>query len=356
MALAPGLYFKVVYNGKNITADLSIYVCDISYTDKVSGESDELDIELEDTDLNWQNGWAPAKGDTIYCEIGTDNGQLVQCGTFTVDDIRLSGPPDKISIKALSSGISSKLRTKKSYAHENKTLREVVNTIASRNGYTILGTIDNIRVGRLTQYRESDVAFLQRVALDFGYAFSIKDKTIVFTQIYELENFPIRLVLDKTDLTSYSFADRAFDTYSGATVKYYSQKENKMVTADLPADDSVDDFPKDNTEVLEVRKPRAENEAQAKVKAKAHLHRKNSKQKTASFDFPGNALALSGNNLQLTGFGLFTGVYHITQASHKLNNSGYTCSVDAKWVNKPLASANKKPLAGKSDNKNYNTK
>jgi hypothetical protein len=256
----------------------------------------------------------------------------------------------------LSSGISSKLRTKKSYAHENKTLREVVNTIASKNGYTILGTIDNIRVGRLTQYRESDLQFLQRVALDFGYAFSIKDKTMVFTQIYELENFPVKLVLDKTDLTSYSFTDKAFDTYSGATVKYYSQKENKMVTANLAADNTVDTLPVDNTEVLEVRRPRAENEAQAKVKAKAHLHRKNSKQKTASFDFPGNALALSGNNFQLTGFGFLTGVYHITEASHKLSNAGYTCSVDAKWVNKPAADANKKPLASKTNNKNYNTK
>lgn len=41
------------YDNKDITADMSPFLQELTYTDNLEGESDSLDIRLEDADGRW---------------------------------------------------------------------------------------------------------------------------------------------------------------------------------------------------------------------------------------------------------------------------------------------------------------
>ena len=69
--------FTVLYNNKNITADISKHMLSLTYNDKTEGESDEIEIEVEDVDLKWQNSWYPEKGAKLTVTI-----ENLKCGVF----------------------------------------------------------------------------------------------------------------------------------------------------------------------------------------------------------------------------------------------------------------------------------
>lgn len=132
---------KVVYDGKNITEDISEYLVSLTYTDKAHGESDEIDIQLENSDGRWIDAWIPELGDKIQIEIGYE-GLLVNCGTFSIDEISAGGPPDVMNLRGLAAPINAQIRTKKSAAYESQTLRQIAEAVAAANGLTLVdGTL-----------------------------------------------------------------------------------------------------------------------------------------------------------------------------------------------------------------------
>ena len=358
----PFPYFKVLYNNKNVTKALSDYIVAISYSDKVSGESDEISITVADPDLKFQNGSYPQKGDKITVEIGMSDSFVLKCGTFQIDQVKLSGPPDLVNINGIATGIDAKLKTKKSTAHENKTLRQIVNSIAAANGYQILGDIENIAIGRVSQYRETDLQFLNRLANDYGYAFSVRDNNLIFSSVYELEAKKHILTIDKTDLSSYNFTDNTMQTFKSATVKSHNPAENQIIqstTEPAPVAEQKPFNPLDfstfgppatsNSDTLEIR-DKTETQSQAIAKSKAGLHKKNSKSKTFSGSTYGNPLMVSGINFELTGFGELSGIYHITESKHNITKGdGFRTTFEAKRIT--AVSDNKKLPKKKKEEK-----
>ena len=51
----------IKYNDKDISADLQQYLKNVSYTDNMSGEADDLQLTLEDKAGLWQSSWMPEK-------------------------------------------------------------------------------------------------------------------------------------------------------------------------------------------------------------------------------------------------------------------------------------------------------
>ena len=70
VAKVPHPVFVLSYEQKNITSDITPYVRSVTYTDYLSGQSDELEVELEDADGRWARHWYPGKGDTLTLKIG----------------------------------------------------------------------------------------------------------------------------------------------------------------------------------------------------------------------------------------------------------------------------------------------
>ena len=260
--------FTVLYNNKNITADISKHMISLTYNDKTEGESDEIEIEVEDVDLKWQNSWYPEKGAKLTVTI-----ENLKCGVFEIDEIQLSGPPDVVTIRGMATGIVNSLRTKKSDAHESKTLKQIAEKVASKNNLTIQGTIPDITFGRITQNKETDLAFLKRISQEYGVLFAVRENVITFTSIYDVEKRNVSFSVDKLGISSYSLKDKADGMIKNASVKSKSAKKNEPVVANL-------DFEKykkeqgysSDTPVTKdegVTHTKAENKQQAEAKAKA---------------------------------------------------------------------------------------
>jgi len=314
--------YTVLYNNKSITADISKYMLSITYSDKTHGESDEVNIELEDVDGRWQNAWYPEQGATLTVTMGR-----LKCGVFEIDEIELKGPPSTVTIKGMATGITNPVRTKKSDAHENKTLKQIAEKVAQKNSLTVEGAIPEITLGRVTQNKETDVSFLKRISEKYGVLFSIRGKVITFTSIYDLEARGTSFTLDKTDLSNWNLKDKASGMVKEAKVQSKNAKKNSKI--DVSVD--LEKFHQENPQYTKqatansnsaVTDGYAENDQQGEAVAKAIMHTSASNQQEGSVSLQFNDLACAGNSFLLTGLGRLSGKYHIKGSTHKIDRSG----------------------------------
>lgn len=327
---------RVLYNNRNITKDISKYLLSLVYTDKDEKESDELELNIEDVDGLWRNSWYPQKGDQISASIGYDtDGLLLNCGVFEIDEITLSGPPDTISIKSLGAGIKKSFRTKISKSFENQTLKQIAKFIADKNGLKLSGTIANVKFERVTQYRETDLSFLQKIASEYGYLFSVRGTNLIFTSVYDIENGKAVVEIDRSQIKSYNLKDKTSETYTQATTKYHNPGDktvNSATVKTLENQDGVSYKQISTGDTLEVRS-KAETPAQAEAKSRAALHKKNSEQQTGSASLEGNGLLVAGNRFMFTGMGTLSGKYYIKSSRHSVTrSSGYTTDIEIKRI------------------------
>lgn len=333
--------FTVLYNGKNITSDISKYMLSLTYTDKTEGESDEIEIEVEDVDALWQNKWYPEKGAKLTVTIDS-----LKCGVFEIDEIELKGPPDTVSIRGVATGITKSLRTKKSDAHEKKTLRQIAEKVAQRNGLTLqdADSIPDISFDRVSQNQETDLGFLKRVARAHGVVFSVRENVMTFMSIYTLEKQPPAFTISKGDISEYSIKDKADGMVKSAKVKSKNMKANESVETDLAFQQYLAENPDYSSDGVEnddsyVDHSRTENKQQAESKAKAIMHLSASNQQQGNFGFQGRPEAVGGVNLTITGFGKLSGKWHIKQSKHSIDKStGWKVEIEAKRLQLPTKS------------------
>jgi len=326
---------KITYNGKDITADVTANLIMAEYTDNTEGKSDEISLQLEDVDAKWIGPWYPGKGNTLTMEFGYVDTAMVSAGVFEIDEVEVQGPPDTITIRAIATGIKKAFRTKSSSAFENQTLRQIAQTIATKHGMTITGTIENIKFARITQNQEHDLGFLRRISQEYGHIFSIRGSQLVFTSIYDIEKGKAVVSIDRTEMSSHSIRDKTSQVFKAAQVRYHDPTDKTVksfrTTTNTNADGvAIDDVTQDD--ILEIR-TKAENQKQAELKARAALYRHNSKQQDGSITVEGNPLLLGGNNIELTGMGALSGKFHIMKSTHSIDKSGgYTTIVEVKRV------------------------
>lgn len=325
----------ITYNGKDISSDLAATLLSVEYTDKTDNNSDEIRIEVEDTDGLWRGPWYPKKGDTIKLEFGYKGSALVSAGTFKVDEINLQGPPDVVSIMGIAAGFDKAVRTANSKAYEKQTLKQIADSIASKHGFTVQGKIENVSFTRVTQNREHDLEFLRRLSAEYGHIFSVRDKTLVFTSVYDIEKGKAVVTVDRSDLANYSFRDKTSNVFKAAQVRYHDPSDKEVKEYKTSGNTNADGVAVDDTtqeDTLELR-TKAENKGQAEMKAKAALYSHNSKQTEGSFSVEGNPLLVAGNNIELTGMSALSGKYHVTESRHRFDkSSGYTTAVTVKRV------------------------
>ncbi len=339
---------KILYNNKDITQDISESIISVSYKDNAEGHSDTIDIELEDAAGLWRDGWYPDKGADLTVSFGYNN-VFLDCGVFEIDKINLKGPPDTVTISAIGAGINGDVRTKVTTAHENKTLRQIVETIAKKHGFTILGEIEDIVVQRKTQYDKTDLTFLKELGKEYGYMFSLRGKQIIFMDVLEIENLEPVQTIDRTDLSDYSIEDKTLQTYSEVTVQSHNPTTKKVskytIKLENPFDfgagrygiapeDAKKLYPFFNIKTkdrLNIH-TKTEDNKQAERKAVAAIYRANSLQQEGNITVEGNPYLVAGNNFDLTGLGKLSGTYNIMSSSHSISRAGWTVNLDIKRV------------------------
>lgn len=309
--------FRVSYLGKNITADVVADLESMTFADRLGGESDELTITVADPAAKWLGPWYPKKGDQIEGWLGDTDGTIA-AGTYEIDKITYEGNPGRLEIHGLAAGPKSGMRTARSAQYKGKTLRQLAEDVARRHGLTVTGTVPGISLGNITQDNESDIAFLAKVAEEYGFVFTIKTGQLVFMDVFELEAGGVIRTLKRSDLWTWRGSDSLIGVYAACEVKWHHPKEKKTIGHAVKASQA-------NTsgDTL-IKHIRAENAQQAERKAKAALHKENAKAKTIEVDgMEGDRRILAGVNVQADStFGGMAGKYHVTSADHTVTRSG----------------------------------
>lgn len=231
---------EISYNGKNITKDLAPYLKQLDYSDNAEDKSDDLQITLEDRDMLWCGDWYPEKGDTVEATIIVmDEGgeSTISCGSFEVDEVESTGPPNGVTIKAVSVPLSSGIRHEKhSKPWENVTLSSIAGDIAKNGGLELFfDSKDDAKFDRVDQVNQGDLVFLQELCQRTGHSLKVTDKKLVIFDAAEYEKAASVLTLKKgeNNIKSYKFANKNLSPYKAASNKYRDAKSGKTYNGDF---------------------------------------------------------------------------------------------------------------------------
>lgn len=308
---------KIVYEGKDISIDLMPYLISFTYRDKAIGEADELSLHMRDNAHIWKWVWNPKKGDKITATI-SQGGNSLPCGDFDVTEVAFHGNRDNghtCTITALGAGVLDQHRTKTSWAHEGKTLKAVAEHIASKYHYKVQGIIHNFSIGRVTMWNETELGFLHRIAEEFGYFFSLKGNTLIFTYLPEMNNAAGATTVNRLDLMGYSIKDKVVGTYVRMQNRYYHARKKLVI------DNSMNSAGTGSVDVHRTH-CKVDNDEQGIQRVGGRLYKKNMDQVQIDVVMPGNVYILAGNNVNTEGFFNYNGVYMISEATHTISRDG----------------------------------
>lgn len=225
MSVVPRCAWVLTYDGNEVTDELAPWVTGIEYTDHTEGDSDELQIRLQNADGRWWQGWFPSTGDVLTLAFGWRGQSLLDAGIFQVDEIEFGVGPDTATIRALAVPMTSALRTVASTSFEETTLRAIVEQLAARLELELIGDVPEVPILRATQANESSLAFLRRLARDYGYAFSVRPPQLVFWPLVQLELADSTLTIHRSAVfPGASVKSSAQATYAACEVRWFDPR------------------------------------------------------------------------------------------------------------------------------------
>lgn len=308
----------VTYEHVNIADDIKGSVKVLSYTDVASGESDVLSLSLQDRERRWMGSWAPQKGDHLSADIMfTDwdkDGDFwaIYCGSFEVDDIKMSGPPPACTISAMSiprsTAFNEEERTKN---WEEVTVKEVAEEIASRAGISLHYEAEEIAIRLMEQDKQTDCKFLYSVCEKYGLAMKVfAEKIVIFDEAtYEMAA-PV-LNLRYEDFTSYTYNSTLEGTYTGAKIAYSdpgTSEEHIVIVGD-------------GSRIKEINEE-ADSAADAERKAIAALNNANKNDTTLSGTVKAKRELIASRCISISGFGVPDGIYYLDKVVTKVSGNG----------------------------------
>lgn len=326
--------YRLAIAGVDITADIrktpETDLLSISIQDNLE-KSDSLTLDFSDAKGVWKNIWYPTKGDPITVSIGYKNlpESWLPETEYQIDEIELSSW-DKISIQATATPIIQTLRTLRTEAYENVSLKGIVDAVAARNSLTVEGEIKSIAFERVSQSRESDLNLLLRLSQEYGHIFKVYSSAkIVFYDRSILDSADSVFELSALEINParIRLIDSLQGIYNRAEIKYDSGKQGKALTH-LETDESIE-----SGELLYLDN-RAENLSQAIAIAQEGLRRANSTRVTGDISLEGDARYNAGVNFDLIDCGQFSGKWHIIAVKHNVSKSqGWVSRINIRKIN-----------------------
>lgn len=256
----------------------------------------------------------------------TGKNAVLDCGTFEIDSVDLSGPPLKTTLKSTSIPYTSTLRMmKKSRNWEKISLKAITQQIANEAGLKMLyESSDNPEYDKKEQVQQSDIRFLQDLCHAEGKALKVTKLSIVIFDKQEYDGKPAvkTITYGSSDILSFRMATKLTDAaYTSCHVSYTNTDKKQTIEYTYTPDSTVG-----TGQVLEVNE-RVANTQEAMRLAKKRLREKNAQEFTASFKMVGDVQLVAGIVVQLRGFQEFDKKYRVKSAKHSLTG-GYTTDIE----------------------------
>lgn len=321
MTIRPVALLQV--NHRDVSAQFGPWLLDVSYVDHMEGESDGLEVRLENIEGRWTRGWYPVKGSSLEAWIGYEGTPLLATGECQVDEIEVEGPPDTVTIRALGAGNQKALRTPKSRAFEGKSLRSIAAEVAQTHNLTLVGEVPDLTWRRATQHRETDLGFLCRLGAEHGLVFAVKGSQLVFHEVQRLEAQRAVLRVLRKDLSTFRFREKV--VAGGASAAYFDGDTKELRVVEVQSEHPHPDRKK--------LRRRTESATQTQRLAKMALHASKSWERDGTLTLPGDARLVAGTTLELADFGLLDGLWLTRSARHSVSrDKGYTTELEVRHV------------------------
>ena len=321
--------FRISRGGNDVTANLNDRLLELDFVDHAGKENDELTIKLDDRDFSIE---LPERGDEISLAIGYKETGLVDKGVFHLSDVGGRGPPFEVTIKAKSASQRDDQKSQRADNHKQKSLKDVVETIAKRHKLTpkIGDGFDNVKWDMLNQTEESDWHLLQRLARDNDATFAVKNGTLIFNQTASGKSAGGQsmqtITIQKTDLIAYSFGAKDRPKHKEVQGHWYDKKKGKRVKEKASSSAASSD-PDGATFFLRHLYPDSDK---AKKAAESKLRELERGEGTVHVEIEGNANIVADGNVQIqTGRSGLDGQWNVKTVTHSISSEGFRTKIDA---------------------------
>lgn len=323
-----GLKPKVIitYQDKNVSSDFAPILKSVSFNDHLEGRAPEIEIALSNEKGFFFNDWYPEVEDKITLKIGYENTELIDCGTFWVDEIKLTGSNsgDECTIRAMSLKAGALHSPVKKQNHKDAPIRELAGKLAAELGLKPTGDLDGTWNG---MQNETDVQLLYRIARETGCILHVEGDLLVFCKLDKIKQqktagspqLQPALEIQRGNVISYDVSDKAEGRISRCIVKWWDRETKKEITGTYDAKIKGGG----SATIWEEVKTAAE----AKDKAKDYITDRNKKGEEFSMELVGDVRLRAGVCVTPKGFGRFDKTYYIDEAQHSISGSGYTTSI-----------------------------
>ncbi|MGI2025750.1 contractile injection system protein, VgrG/Pvc8 family [Endozoicomonas acroporae] len=312
--------FKVTVEGEDITATLSPRLIALTLQDQAGSESDSVTITIDDTD---NRVTLPEHGALLKVSLGYSGG-LREFGTYTVDEVEVSGPPDTLRFTGRAADLRGNLKEPRSRSWHNITLAGLVQAIAAEHNMEpkVSERFTTETLKHIDQLNESDLNLLVRLAEQYDAVCKPVGNRLLFLEraqgkTVSGQQLPI-ISLYKPDLTSWSttLPDRA--VYQSVVASYTDAAGGNLVDVQAgqgkPAYRIKTPFP---------------DEKQATEAAVGKLARLSRTERTLKIDLPGRPDLIAETPVVMEGFRSgIAGKWIVESATHTISKRGYTTAVE----------------------------
>ena len=331
MGLKPA--FEIMANDQDISAALQQRLISLRVTDQSGWESDTLDITLADSDPLKPLA-LPKTGAELTVKLGYV-GELHNLGTYIVDALELSGPPNQLSIKAKAApqeqtpeGKTS-LSTQKTRSWEaGTTLQNMVSKIASEHGLepAVGESLKAKPLPHVDQVNESDINLLTRICKDLNALVKPAAGKLVVVKRGESKSTrgqPLNSInLTATEITDWRLSIQKREVPKSVIATYRNIKQAKDVEVVVGTGEPVKRL-----------KHSYADATSATEAAQAELDKGQRSEQSVSISLPGRPDIRAERRINIEGLRAgVNGEWLVTQVEHRLESGGFRTSLTAQAV------------------------
>jgi hypothetical protein len=303
--------FKLLANDKDVTDLLQKELISITFKDEANEQADELTIKVAAQFAR------PQYEDELklYLGYGTD---LAYCGLFVVQTTTRESN-NTLSISATGVNFSNVLKEKRDITYEKISIKDICSQIANRNVLKLKSDFDDVNILSIAQSSESDLHFLNRLAIDYNAIFNIKNGTLIFThkikENKKNEDLPA-YTLSADEVASISIRHSNKTLYKSCKSIWHDTKEN--ITKEIIVGVG---------EPVLINKGNFKNAAEAKLKAQAKLERAVQGLVTGNLSTAGKII-FAGGILNIEDTLEDDGEYQIKSVDHNFSANGWQINLE----------------------------
>ncbi|WP_408586571.1 phage late control D family protein [Novosphingobium sp.] len=177
--------WRVTLDGEDMTSEWKRpRLLGVRLREGMGEEADELEFVVDDTDGKFR---PPLSGSVLALQMGWERGSevrvgLVDKGTYQVDELSWSGPPDQITVTARSADFKDTFRTRKTRVWKDTTVGALVGQIAADNALTPRCHPDlaDKPVTATEQHNKPDMELLRDLGRHFDATATVKAGALIF--------------------------------------------------------------------------------------------------------------------------------------------------------------------------------